>query len=74
MTLLKKSISLDKQTRISYSLVAKRTREIEKSHNSVNFQNLLYHVKGPTNDADFNNFIDAGTLFDDIASKKDLKF
>ena len=73
MTLLKKSISLDKQTRISYNLVAKRTRKIEKSHNSDNFQNLLYHVMGPTNDADFNNFIDAGTLFDDIASKKDLK-
>ena len=46
----------------------KRTGELEKLHNSVNFQNFIYHFKGPTKD--FNDFIDAETLFDDIKSKK----
>ena len=47
-----------------------KTGEIEKLHNSVNFQNLIYHFKGPTKDIDFNDFIDAETLFDDIRSTK----
>ena len=49
-----------------YNLVAERTVEIEKLHNSVNFQNLIHHFKVPTKDIDFNDFIDAETLFDDI--------
>ena len=47
-----------------------RTEKIEKLHNSVNFQNLIYHFMGPTKDIYFNDFIDAETLFDDIKSKK----
>ena len=48
-----------------------RTGEIEKLHNSVNFQNLIYHFKGRTKDIDeFNEFIDAEKLFHDIKSKK----
>ena len=47
-----------------------RTGEIEKLHNSVQFPKLIYHFKGPTKDIDFNDFIDAETLFDDIKSKK----
>ena len=48
-----------------------RTGEIEKLHNSVNFQNLIYHFKGRTKDIDeFNEFIDAEKLFHDIKSKE----
>ena len=50
-------------------LVAERNAEIEKLHNSANFQNLIYHFKDPTKDIAFNDFIDAETLFDDIKSK-----
>ena len=46
-----------------------RTGGIEKNDNSVNFQNLIYHFKGLTEDTDFNDFIGAETLFDDIKSK-----
>ena len=44
--------------------------ELEKLHNSVNFQNFIYHFKGPTKGIDFNNFIDVVILFDNIKSKK----
>ena len=64
------SIPLDKKKEIFCNLVAERTGEIESLHNSVNFQNLIYHFKGPTKEIDFNDLIDAETLFDDIKSKK----
>ena len=38
-----KSIPLEKQKEMFFNLVAERTGEIEKLHNSVNFQNLIYH-------------------------------
>ena len=41
-----KSIPLNKEKEIFYNFVAERTEEIEKLHNSVNFQNLVYHFKG----------------------------
>ena len=47
-----------------------RTAEIKKLHNNFDFQNLMYHFKGPTKDIDFNDLIDAETLFDDIKPKK----
>ena len=47
-----------------------RTGESEKLFNSVNFKDLIYHFKGPTKDIDFNNFIDAETVFDDTKLKK----
>ena len=31
---------------------------------------MIHHFKGPTKDIDFNDLIDAETLFDDIKSKK----
>ena len=46
------------------------TGEIEKLHTSVNFENLICHFIGPTKYIDFSDFIDAGTLFDDVKSKK----
>ena len=53
-----------------YSItLLQKTGEIEILHNSVNFQNLVYHFKDPTKDIDFNDFVDAETLFDDIKSK-----
>ena len=45
-------------------------KELEKLHNSVNFQNFIYHFKGPTKGIGFNNFIDVEILCDDIKSKK----
>ena len=53
-----------------YNLFAESIGKIEKLHNSANFQNLIYHFKGPTKDIDFNNLIDAATLFDNIMSKE----
>ena len=40
------SIPLDKQKEIFYKLAAKRTEEIEKLHNSVNFDNLICYCRG----------------------------
>ena len=59
----KQRIPLDKQKQIFHKLVAERTGEIEKLHTSVNCENLIYHLKGTTKDIDFNDFIDAETLF-----------
>ena len=36
---------------------------IENLHNSIDFNNLSYHDKGPTANVSFNNFIDGATLF-----------
>ena len=52
------SIPLDNQKEIFYKLVSEKTREIEL-HNSVDFDNLVYYLKAPTKDIDFNDFIDA---------------
>ena len=57
---------LDKEKEILCNLVAEKTGEIENLHGSVNFQNLIYHFKGPTKYINFNNFIDAAALFEDI--------
>ena len=43
---------------------------LKKLHNNFDFQNLMYHFKGPTKDINFNDLIDAETLFDDIKPKK----
>ena len=43
---------------------------MKKLHNNFDFQNLMYHFKGPTKDIDFNDLIDAETLCDDIKPKK----
>ena len=66
----KKSIPLENQREIFYNVIAERTGEFEKSHNSVTFQNLVYHFKGPTRNIDFNDFIYPETLSNDIKSKK----
>ena len=65
----KKSIPLNKQKEIFYNLVAERIEEIKKLRNSINFQNLIDHFKSPTKDVNFNDFIDAEALFDDIENK-----
>ena len=65
----KKSIPLNKQKEIFYNLVAERIKEIKKLRNSINFQNLIDHFKSPTKDVNFNDFIDAEALFDDIENK-----
>ena len=64
------SISLDKLKEIFYNRFAERTGEIEKLHNSDNFQNFIYNFTGSTKDIDFNDFIDAETLFYGIKSKR----
>ena len=42
---------------------------MHKLHSSVNFDNLLYHYKGPTRDKDFNTYNDAKSLYDMIKNK-----
>ena len=37
--------------------------EIEKSHKSIDFENLIYNFKGPIANADFNDLIDAEALY-----------
>ena len=49
-----------------------KTFEFEKLCNIVNYQSLIYYLKSPNKDIDFNDFIDAETLFDDINSKKNV--
>ena len=39
---------------------------IETLCNSTDFNNLIYHYKGPAPNADLNNFIDAGSIFNVI--------
>ena len=39
---------------------------METLKNSVNFENLMYYFKGSTKDIDFNDSIDAETIFDDL--------
>ena len=43
---------------------------IETLHNSTDFNNLIYHYKGPTPNAHLNNFIDAGTIFNVLKFKR----
>ena len=43
MRLLKKNIPLDNHKEIFYNLVAERNGKVEKLHNPVNSQNLMYH-------------------------------
>ena len=38
-------------------------------HNSANFDNLLYHYKGPTKDKGFNMYNEATSLYDMIKNK-----
>ena len=39
---------------------------IEKLRHSIDFDNLIFHYKGPTSNPGFNNFINATTPFDEI--------
>ena len=62
MRLLKKNIPLDNHKEIFYNLVAERNGKVEKLHNPVNSQNLMYHFVSWC-------IIDIETLFDDIKPK-----
>ena len=53
---------LVKQKEIFYKLVVKRTKEIEKLWNHVNFENLIYYFKVSTKYIDLNGFVDDETL------------
>ena len=66
----KQQLSANKQKEIFYKLVPENREEIEKLHNCVNFENLVYHFKGSTKDIDINDFIDAEALFADIMFKR----
>ena len=43
---------------------------MEKLQNSVTFGKLIFCFKGYAKDIDFNDFIDAETLFNDIKFKR----
>ena len=48
----------------------KDLKKIEKLHESVNFEYLIYHFKGSPENIYFNHFTDAETLFDDTKPKR----
>ena len=39
--------------------------KVKKLYNSIDFNNLTYHVKGQTKDINFEDFSDVATLFDE---------
>ena len=51
------------EQKIIYKLIVERMNTIENLHNSIDFNNLSYHDKGPAANVSFNNFIDGATLF-----------
>ena len=67
--LKKKKYATWQAKKIFYNLVAERTEKIEKLHNGVNLENLVYHFNSPTKNIDFNDFIYAEIRFNDIKSK-----
>ena len=69
MFLLKNSLPLREQKKLFFRFVSERI-EKQELYNSVNFNNLTYHYKGRTANVDFNDFVDAATLLQNIKSKK----
>ena len=59
-----------KQKGIFYELFAERIDAIEKLQNNIYFEILTYRYKGPTVNVNFNNFIDAASLFSEIRSSR----
>ena len=43
---------------------------MNKLHNAVKFDNLLYHYKVPTKDKNFSKYNDAKSIFDMIKNKE----
>ena len=58
------------EQKIIYKLIVERMNTIENLRDSIDFNNLSYHDKGPTANVIFNNFIDRVTLFDEIKSSR----
>ena len=56
-----------------YNLVVQRMNVTEKLHDHIDFENLIYHYKGPNANVNFNGFNDVTTLFDQIKSSR-IKF
>ena len=69
MCLLKK-IVYHLVSKTFYNLIAERMNKIEKLHNSIDFNNLTHYYRGLTFDINFDNFIDAITLFNEIKSSR----
>ena len=65
----KDNLTTDKQREIFNELIKERTKAMTKLHSAVEFDNLLYHYKGPTKDKDFSMHNDAKSLFDMIKSE-----
>ena len=45
-------------------------KQMKKLHDSVDLKHLAYYYKGKTADVNFNDFIDAKTLYDKLKSNK----
>ena len=56
MMILKKTIY---QREIFNGLIKEKRKTMRELHIAVEFDNLLYHYKGPTKDEDFNRYNDA---------------
>ena len=54
------------EQKIIYKLIVERMNIIENLHNSIDFNNLSYHDKGPTANVTFNNFIDVQLFLEQL--------
>ena len=52
------------------NLVDERIEEMKELHESIDFENLIYHFKGENADIEFNDFIDAETFCNNLKSHK----
>ena len=65
----KDNIPINKKREIFNKLVKERNEKMRELHNSVNFDDLSYHYKGPTKDKDFSVYNDTKSLYDIIRNK-----
>ena len=68
--ILKKTIyQINKQRVIFNGLIKERRKTMNELYSSVEFDNLLYHYKGPTREKDFSFHNDTKSLFNIIKDK-----
>ena len=65
----KDNLSIDKRREIFNGLIKERKKSMHELYNAGQFDNLLYHYKGPTKDKYFSMYNDAKSLFDMIKNK-----
>ena len=73
MMILKKTVYQSKNKEIFNGLIKERRETMNELHSLVDFDQLLYHYKGPTKDKDFGAYNNVKSLFNMIKDKdKDI--